>query len=61
MTRFKELRRIQRAMRNGDTVDLRWALLYCRGRLKISTDKRSAKHWSELSAKVQEALDRAGG
>jgi hypothetical protein len=61
MTRFKELRRIQRAMRDGDTADLLWALLYCRSRLMISTDKRSAKHWSELSNKVQEALDRAGG
>jgi hypothetical protein len=60
MTRFKELARIERAMRDGHAADLRWAQSYCRSRIEIATDKRSAKYWSELSAKVQEALDRAG-
>ena len=61
MTRFKELRRIERAISNGDIVDLHWALLYCRSRLKIAPNKSTAKYWSDVSAKVQEALDLTGG
>ena len=37
MTRFKELRRIERAIATQDSNELRWALSYCQARLYLFT------------------------
>jgi hypothetical protein len=51
MTRFKELDRIERAIRDGDTVEPEWVRSYSRSRVAISPNNAQRKHWSELSAK----------
>jgi hypothetical protein len=56
MTRFKELARIDRAMRDGNATDLRWAQSYCRSRIAIAPTESQRKYWSELFAKVEAAL-----
>ena len=56
MTRFKELRRIESALKNKDKKELLWALDYCKMRLKFATMKSHIKHWQNLFNKVEEAL-----
>ena len=56
MTRFKELRRIEAALENGDARELRWAQDYCRMRLKLATTKHAMQHWSRVEARVSTAL-----
>jgi hypothetical protein len=41
MTRFKELRRIERAIEHRDTNDLRWAQAYCEDPHSINQDQAS--------------------
>jgi hypothetical protein len=48
MTRFKELRRIELAIKNKDNKELLWALSYCKMRLKLATMKQHIKHWQKL-------------
>lgn len=55
MTRFKELKRIQRAIANRDEVDLRWATEYCRNRLKLGP---AQKRWKKILDDVERAQTR---
>jgi hypothetical protein len=55
MSRFPELRRIERAIEKKDDRELRWALAYCESRLSISTMREHRKHWQSLIARVQAA------
>jgi hypothetical protein len=56
MTRFKELRRIERAIEYRDRVDLEWAAEYCRLRLSYVRTKEGAKMWRKLEKRVKAAL-----
>jgi hypothetical protein len=56
MTRFKELRRIERAIEHQDQADLRWALDYCQLRLRMTRTKQGASHWKHIEKRVQNAL-----
>jgi hypothetical protein len=56
MTRFKELARIERAIENGDSVDLRWAEAYARSRVRIAVNKRHRKYWSSLLRTIEAAI-----
>ncbi len=56
MTRFKELRRIQKAIQNKDIKELQWARSYCRMRLKIVALKQHEKTWKKRLEDVQAAL-----
>jgi hypothetical protein len=56
MTRFKELRRIERAIENRDRPDLEWAAQYCRLRLSVTRTKQGAL-WRCLEKRVQDALE----
>jgi hypothetical protein len=57
MTRFKELRRIERAIQNLDRTDLEWSAQYCRMRLSlIRTNKQGGAVWRRLAEQVDEAL-----
>ncbi len=60
MTKFKELRRIQRAIENQDVMDLEWAANYCRTRIKIATKKDHAKYWRNILRDVESAISSAG-
>jgi len=57
MTRFEELRRIQRAIEHKDQSDLRWALEYCEMRLSIATTKHTTSHWRKIARQVRATLN----
>jgi len=57
MTRFNELRRIQRAIEHKDKADLRWALKYCAMRLRLATRKHHTSHWRKIAKQVRAGLD----
>ena len=56
MTRFKELQRIESAIKYKNASELEWALGYCKMRLGIAPRKDHQKHWRNLERKVQDAL-----
>jgi hypothetical protein len=57
VTRFKELQRIEVAIKHKNTTELRWALDYCRMRLGIAARKEHVKRWQELEKRILRALD----
>jgi hypothetical protein len=56
MTRFKELRRIDSAVKHKNKAELEWALAYCKMRLQLASRKDHTKYWRGLEARVLEAL-----
>lgn len=60
MSRFKELNRIQAAIKNADKPELDWALSYCRLRLDLASRKDHATHWRKLEKEVSAALESLG-
>ena len=54
MTRFKELRRIERAIEHRDANDLAWARAYCENRIRSANVKRAADWWRRLLKQVTE-------
>jgi hypothetical protein len=56
VTRFKELKRIERAIENRDMAELRCAGTYCKMRLEIATRKDHQKHWRHIAQNVQRAI-----
>ena len=56
MTRFKELARIQAAIKHRNESELRWAFDYCQMRLRIATRKDHAKYWRDIEREVMDAL-----
>lgn len=58
MTRFKELRRIERALKDSSPNELDWAKEYCAQRLSLSTLKDHKKHWSKLLRKVESKIEK---
>ena len=57
MTRFKEKRRIDAAIKHRDFRELRWAQGYCAMRLAIARRADHEKDWRRLAKKVEAALD----
>ena len=57
MTRFKELARIEAAIKYRNEADLRWALGYCKMRLSIAARKEHVKYWKQVEKKVIRALE----
>jgi len=56
MSRFKELNRIDDAIKNANKAELEWADSYCRMRLQIATLKDHQKFWRNLQRDVSKAL-----
>jgi hypothetical protein len=56
MTRFKELARIQAAVKHKNESELRWAVEYCHMRIRIATRKDHAKYWRGIEREVMDAL-----
>ena len=56
MTRFKELARIQAAIRVRNESELRWAVEYCRMRVYIAGGKDEAKYWHGIEREVTNML-----
>jgi putative ubiquitin-RnfH superfamily antitoxin RatB of RatAB toxin-antitoxin module len=57
VTRFKELSRIETAIKRKNTAELHWALDYCKMRLGIAARKEQVKHWQKIEKRVRQALD----
>lgn len=58
MTRFKEKRRIDAAIKNGDFAELKWALGYCQMRLRLSTVAYHVKYWRKTLKNVESAINK---
>ena len=56
MTRFKELARIQAAIKQRNEPELRWAVEYCQMRLRIATRKDHARYWRSIERAVTDVL-----
>lgn len=56
MTRFKELKRIEVAIESKNPADLRWAMSYCKMRLRIANRKDHQKYWRQLEEKLKDAF-----
>ena len=56
MSRFKELKRIEAAIKNSDKSDLSWAASYCEMRIKTATRKDHQKYWYGIQQDVRKAL-----
>ena len=56
MTRFKELKRIETAIKHKNNSELLWSLEYCENRLSNSTMKEHIKHWNKLIKQVKNTI-----
>lgn len=57
MTRYKYLRRLERAIDNSHRDDLEWAASWCQQRLAAATMKHHQNHWRKLARRVDDALE----
>ena len=57
MTRFKELKRIEAAIKHKDQLELQWAISYCKMRLTITGKADHEKYWHQMERKVTQVLD----
>lgn len=55
MTRFKEGRRIERALLTRDASELQWALSYAESRLRIAPSERERQSWKQLIRRITAA------
>lgn len=55
MTRFREQRRIDQAIKQGNIEELNWAAAYCRTRIEHA-DKMHIKHWQQQLKAIEAAL-----
>jgi len=53
---LKELARVQAAIRHRDESELRWAVEYCRMKVRIATGKDDAKYWRGIEREVTNVL-----
>ena len=56
MTRFKELRRVERAIEHNSKSELLWALNYCRMRYNDSKMKNGKKYWHQFIRRIEKDL-----
>jgi len=57
MSRFKEQRRIDEAIKHKNLSELSWALDYCKHRNKLATMKEHMKHWHKLIASINKTIE----
>jgi hypothetical protein len=56
MTRFKDLKRIDLAIKNQDVKELQWAIGYSKSRLQIAHRKEHIKYWWDIIEKLNQQL-----
>lgn len=56
MTRYKELRRLERAIEHKNEEELKWASWWCEMRLSMATMKHHQNHWRKLKERVDTAI-----
>ena len=59
MSRFKELNRIEAAIKSQNQEDLDWALSYAQVRFKTAAMKEHIKHWQKIINRVSSAITEA--
>jgi len=59
MTRFKEQRRIDEAIKHGNAKELQWAKSYCKSRVDTA-NKMHIKRWKNQLAVIETALKDIG-
>ena len=57
MTRFKELRRIEKALDARDIDELSWAAGYADSRIRIAPNHKQKSYWQNLRRRVSEAIE----
>lgn len=57
MTRFKELRRIERAIEERNKSELEWAQGYARMRVETASMKQHLKSWRKHLNDIEAALE----
>lgn len=60
MSRFKEMRRIDDAIKHKNKEELSWALNYTKMRFQSAVMKHHEKHWRKLIRQIQEVIDDQG-
>ena len=61
MTRFKQLKEYERAVKSGTRDDLQKAIDYCQLRISLATMKQHEKHWSNLLRDAERAMSERFG
>ena len=56
MTRFKEQRRIELAIKHRNMSELLWALKYCEQRFKFSSMKHHEKRWRKQIKQIRTTI-----
>ena len=56
MTRFKELRRVEKAIEHSTKAELLWSLSYCRMRYNHSRMKNGKKYWNQFIRRLEKEL-----
>ena len=56
MSRFKELNRIEEAIRHKNIPELQWAQSYSQSRINSAEMKEHLKHWKQINERVIEAI-----
>jgi hypothetical protein len=59
MIRFKEQKRINKAIEHKDSEELQWALSYCRSRLGLVLLKSHVKRWEKQIMLIEAAISHA--
>jgi hypothetical protein len=54
MSRFKELRRIEDALKNHNAHELRWASEYVATRIQFARTREQQKYWQSLARRVED-------
>ena len=57
MSRFKEQRRIDQAIKHKNSAELEWALSYAKMRLQNSSMKEHEKHWRIMKKVISQAIE----
>ncbi len=58
MSRFKELNRIENAIRNCDNPELEWAQKYAEMHFSLATMKKHEKFWRKMLKRINKAIER---
>ena len=56
MSRFKEARRIEQAIKHKNTEELAWALEYCKSRVAFAKLKVHQKRWKKQITEIEAIL-----
>ena len=61
MTRFKQLKEYERAVKSGTRDDLQKAIDYCQLRISLATMKQHEKHWRNRLRDAEQAMSERFG